>query len=155
MIWGGLGLAVFFLAIQQFFRLSAILIALGLLGTVFGVVAGLCFAGIGLTPANLQPMWHQYFVLTAFRAFLVAVVLHTIAIFLSPAYPRRYGWVYVGFAVLLSAYIGLLTEGPSMDTMRGVIFQAVGQKIIVYAAVTCVIVQAWGALRRKAMNEER
>jgi hypothetical protein len=103
--------------------------------------------GIAFTPANLLPQPHFQFVLLAFRAFLPAVLLYLLAILLNREYPNRYAGVYLVFAGLLAAYIVLITRGPDIDTARGVMAQATGQKIIVYAAIVTIFIQSWGAIQ--------
>ena len=143
----GLGLVFFFVVFPQFFWDQRILKTLSILGSIFGVVSGLAYVGIAFTPANLRPEPHLRFVLLAFRAFLPAVVFYLAAILLNPDYPNRYAAIYAGFAILLAAYILLITYGPGVDTAKGVMIQATGQKIIVYAAILTIFVQSWGAVQ--------
>ena len=51
----------------------------------------------------------------------------------------------MAFAVLLALYVLLLVVGPPYDSPEGIMVQAVGQKIIVYASVTSIFIQASGA----------
>ena len=78
----------------------------------------------------------------AFQFFLVAALLDSIAGLLKPAYPRLLDLVYLGFAALLAGYIWLTMTGPHIDTARGVMIQAVGQKVIVYAEILCTAIQS-------------
>jgi hypothetical protein len=144
----GLGLVLFFLVNLQFFWSRWYLKVLSVLGTICGVVSGMAYVGIAFTPANLLPGPHIQFVLLAFRAFLPAVIFYLLAILLNPEYPDRYAGVYLVFGVLLAAYILLITRGPSMENAQGVIIQATGQKIIVYAAILTIFLQSWGASKQ-------
>jgi hypothetical protein len=76
-----------------------------------------------------------------------AVVLYIAAILIEREYPRRMAIVFAVFALLLAAYVVLITVGPSTDTENGLTIQATGQKIIVYAAIVAIFIQAWAALR--------
>jgi hypothetical protein len=105
------------------------------------------YVGIAFTPANLLPAPHLQFVLLAFRAFLPAVLFYLVAVLVHPEYPNRYAGVYLIFGILLAAYIALITRGPDIDTAQGVMIQATGQKIIVYAAIITVFIQSWGAAK--------
>jgi len=49
------------------------------------------------------------------------------------------------YLALLAAYVVLLFFGPNIDTLRGLEIQAVGQKIIVYASILNISIQAYGA----------
>ena len=147
LILAGLGLAWFFVAVPQFYRRTRAQTALSLAGSLFGVLSGLCYIGVALTPANLVPGPHGRFTLWAFQAFLLTAVLYAVATWFNQAYPKVYAWVYVGFAVLLAGYVWLMLSGPDSDTVRGAMIQATGQKIIVYAAICCMLIQSVGAIR--------
>jgi hypothetical membrane protein len=143
----GAGLAVFFVASLGFFSWPRLAKLLSGLGSVFGVLSGLAFVGVACTPANVLLEPHRWFVLMAFRAFLPAVICYTAAILATPAYPNRFAFLYLGFAALLAAYLQLLMRGPAPGTPEGLVIQATGQKIIVYAAIVCSFFQALGARR--------
>jgi hypothetical protein len=115
---------------------------LGRFAVVFGIIASISFVGIAATPWNLYLNAHNTFVQWAFRAFLSAVVLCLIAILITRGFPRRFAWVFLAFAVLLTAYIFLITVGPAPNTAAGSVIQATGQKIIVYGAIITVLIQS-------------
>jgi hypothetical protein len=146
----GLGLVWFFVAILQFFRQTRTLGALSILGSIFGVITGLAYVGVAFTPADLFLDIHRQFVLIAFQAFLVVSIFYTLAILLNRRYPNTYAAVYLVFAVLLALYVWLMFNGPKPDTPEGLVIQATGQKMIVYAAIICMFVQGYGAVRLHA-----
>lgn len=143
----GLGLVVYFIAEPQFFWHSRSLRITSIVGSIVGVFTGICFMGVAFTPANLFRDAHSWFVLNAFRSFLVAAIVYAIAILLNKDYPNRYAGVYLLFAVLLAAYIWLMINGPGLDTVQGEMVQVTGQKIIVYASIICMLVQSVGSIR--------
>lgn len=55
--------------------------------------------------------------------------------------------VFGGFAALLAIYIALLIFGPAASTAQGAAIQATAQKIIVYASIVTVLIQAIAARR--------
>lgn len=142
----GVGLALFFVAFKQFFNSSKASHLFSGLGTLLGIWSGICFVGVAFTPANLALEWHGQFVLWAFSAFPLAVLLYIVAIFIEPRYPNRYAIVFIIFAGLLIGYYLLLTQGPSMDTPAGLRIQVGGQKAIVYASIISTLVQSYHAL---------
>ncbi len=144
LILAGSSLVTFFIAFRSFFPLNP---TASLLGTVCGVASGLCFIGVAFTPYDLYLQLHIQLVFWAFRTYLAAVGLYAFVIFRQNAYPRRYGWIFVVFAVCLAAYIILLEFGPSAKTPTGLIIQATGQKIIVYISILSAMAQAWQAQR--------
>jgi hypothetical protein len=145
MTTAGVGLLLFFIAFRQFFTESRTGRILSGLGSVIGIISGICFVGVAFTPANVYLGAHARFVMWAFQAFPLAAILYALAILHEPAYPDRYGWVFLGFAVLLALYVILLIAGPAPDSYEGLVVQAVGQKIIVYASIISIFVQARGA----------
>lgn len=140
-------LALFFTSFAQFFRGSFWGRLVSRLGAAAGVISGICFVGIAATPANLHGWAHGVFVDWAFRMFLLASALYTAAILLDRRYPKRMAIVFAVFAILLAAYVALITVGPSSETESGLTIQATGQKIIVYAAIVAIFIQAWAALK--------
>jgi hypothetical protein len=141
----GAGLTIFFAAYPQFFNRTTTGKALSWIGSIFGMVAGISFIGVAFTPADLFIDAHTTFVMWAFRSFMLAAVIYSIVMLREPHYPKKNALVFVIFAILLILYVLLLTFGPSSHTLNGLIIQATGQKIIVYASIISVLIQAWGA----------
>lgn len=141
----GSGLVLFFLAFPRFFTHAWYLRLLSLAGSLLGVLAGACFIVVVFTPSNLSRGFHLLFVTWAFRLFPLAVFIYMLALFLTPRYPRRYAWLFVFFWLLLTGYYWLITVGPSTDTFQGFLIQVIGQKIIVYASIVSLGLQALGA----------
>ena len=143
----GVGLILFFVAFRQFFGRTRLGWWLSLLGSAVGIVAGICFVGIAFTPANLHRPAHIMFVLYAFQSLLLASLLYGTAILYERSYPAPLGLVFGLFILVLGGYVYLLRAGPGLGTPAGAMIQAVGQKIVVYAAVITIMIQAWGAQR--------
>lgn len=142
---GGAGLALFFLLVPRFFRRDGWVKVLAGGGSLLGVVAGLSFIGIALTPANLYKDAHILMVNVAFRAFPAAVGCYVVAILWEPAYPNRFLWSFGALGGLLLLYLVLLTQGPPVEQAGGLVIQAVGQKIIVYASLLGIAAQSLAA----------
>jgi len=139
----GSGLVLFFIAFRSFFTTDRTGYWTSMIGTIFGVASGLCFIGVAFTPYDVFLDRHVDFVFWAFRTFLIAVSVYAFVIFRQNEYPRKYGWIFVAFAVSLAAYLILLTYGPEAKTPSGLIIQATGQKIIVYVSIISVMAQSW------------
>jgi hypothetical protein len=144
----GFGLVLFFLAFQRFFRTGMLQRILSLIGSVIGVVSGICFIGVAFTPADLLGQAHVQFVVWAFLLFPVAVFFYIPAMFLDRHYPRRYAWAFVAFWLLLVGYYLLMQLGPSAATPQGLLIQATGQKIIAYASIISILIQSLGARKQ-------
>ncbi len=141
----GLGLVLFFLLMPSLLGRGRPAWLLSLLGTLFGILSGLSFVGVAATPANLFLEPHKILVQAAFLCFFAAVLAYIPAMLLARSNPRRYAGVFGLFALLLGAYVWLLFFGPGLDSPQGLVIQATGQKIIAYAAIVSILVQAAGA----------
>jgi hypothetical protein len=144
---GGLAVILFFVTMAQFFRQPHSVRVLSWIGSLVGVVSGLAYVGIAFTPGNLFLDVHILFVQLAFLCFFLAVLLYMVAILVTKSYPNRYAAVLAGFAVILAVYLWLLFFGPAADTSSGLTIQATGQKIVVYAMIVTVFIEAHGARR--------
>jgi hypothetical protein len=123
-----------------------------LLGALLGIASGVCFTGVAFTPADVYLEAHVQFVLWAFRLFPLAVLCFTLVMFRTAALPQRYAFVFMAFFALLVAYYLLLTQGPNLDSSDGLVLQALGQKIIVYASIISILIVSLGAWRTKIMH---
>jgi hypothetical membrane protein len=141
----GLGLVLFSLVMPSPFRRSRPARGLSLMGSLCATVAGVSFVGVAMAPANLFLPAHVIFVQVAFLSLFVAALGYSGAILLTPHYPRKYLAVFVAFVLLLAGYLWLLFYGPALDSPTGLVIQATGQKIIAYAAILSVGIQALGA----------
>lgn len=141
----GAGLGTFFVAFGKIVATQAQAqwaLRLNRAATAVGVAAAVCFVGVGATPYNVLFPEHQTFVQWAFRLLLVAVILETAALRLTSQIPAALLWVNLAFVAILSGYLLLMVFGPSTRTPIGDEIHAVGQKLIVYVAVTTIFVQA-------------
>lgn len=141
----GAGLAVFFVAFRKFFAGKPSTVwakRVSLAATVVGVISAICFIGVGATPYNLFFPEHQAFVQWAFRSLLLAVILEVIAMRGARGIPSSLLRVNVTFVVILFGYIMLMMFGPSTGTIIGDEIHAVGQKFIVYTAISTIFAQA-------------
>lgn len=152
MVLAGAALALFFITFPSFFSSSPPGKWFSILGSVAGTISGVAFIGVAL-PADLYLELHAFSVQVAFLAFFLAVLLYIPALFLKRDYPKVYAWVFIAFAILLGVYVWLLFGGPSASTTNGLIIQATGQKIIVYAAIISMFIQSYGVW--KAIRESR
>ena len=140
-----LALVLFFVIFSRLFRRSMAAITLSRIAALSGFITAVSFIGVALTPWNLFLNEHNLFVTWAFRSFLVAVLLLTAATVLEPGFPRSFAGVFGVFAIVLAAYVALLAFGPPTSTPAGSIVQVTGQKIIAYASILVVLIQALSA----------
>jgi hypothetical protein len=128
--------------------------AAGVASQIVEGVAGLGFIGIAATPWNLVLDAHNGFVRLAF-GFLLVYDLCLLMIQVSNRWTAAYTAANAIYLLLLVAYVGILFFGPRVDTKSGLEFQVAAQKIIVYASVVNLGLQAVSihrAARRRAQD---
>jgi len=109
----------------------------------FLVLSGLCFIGIAATPWDHLLALHNLFVKGAF-ALLLGYLACLLQLQGKNYWPRRYIVCNVLYLIVLAAYVLLLFFGPTLATAHGLGLQVVAQKIIVYASMFNIGVQALG-----------
>lgn len=112
-------------------------------GSVFGVLAGLGFSGVGLTPKDLDWAYISHF-LTQYVAFVAALIMgicYSIAILKDNAMHKKTAIIYITCAVLQFVYLFILFKIiPFSNT-----FKAIAQKLIVYIQIITYLTEAiWG-----------
>jgi hypothetical membrane protein len=155
----GLSLILFFLTVPPHFAENRTARWLSIAGSIVGVISGIGFIGIAAVPSDVNLTLHTDFVYVAFTGFLLVVFLYSAAILKSRTYPRAYAYAYFAYAVVLAVYLVVLFSGPDIETDGGLVIQAVGQKIVVYTGIICVVIQSYGAYqverRRLARDGEK
>ena len=139
LVAAAVGSFIYFLSAPFLFRGGNRLLAK--IGSVPGIVSAICFAGVAFTPWDIYGVYHGYFVKAAFFSFLLTVFFYATATFRTKTIHNRYGWVFLSFSIILMGYLYLLFWGPSAKTTEGLLIQAIGQKIVVYAQIFCMLVQ--------------
>ncbi len=143
----GVALALFFLAFARLFWRGLALRVLVGFGTALGLIAAFCFLGVALVPSDVDSPRHGAFAAWAFRSFLGAALFYSLAIATQRHYPRAAAWVFVAFTLALAAYVTLISRGPLPSSPQGLLIQALGQKLIVYASIASIFVQSLIARR--------
>lgn len=147
----GIGTIVFFKT--HHYLLSDTNTTLRFTATIMGIIAGLGYIGIAVTPWDLWPKIHLTFVFTGFLSFMVASMLLFFLIRQQRDYPNTYGVLYLIIGLLIGSYVLMMLYGPSSDQIWGRIVQATGQKIMVYGQSVLIFICGFGAL--KVSNTKR
>ena len=124
-----------------------------------GVVTGVGFMGIGLTPTDVVHDLHYAFVYTAFLAYIPSISALLAAWWTAADADRRRCrvkvWTYALFLVALAAYFLLLAlfRSAALETVHMVLTS--GQKVIVYVALGVVAFICVDDLRRRPASGGR
>jgi uncharacterized membrane protein YfcA len=122
---------------------------LSVVGSACGVLSGIAYIGVALAPANLFIDAHMTFIYAASVSSFLTAVLYASAILLTEGYANFFAFVFMAFALIMGAFMGLWVAGP-----EGLAVRATGQKIAVYAQTTCMLLQAFGGWRRENLSDD-
>lgn len=118
---------------------------------LLAAISGLAFVGVAAFPSNLSAVMHMTFVLTAF-GFLLGYLIVLSIVQIGNAWGRFYIVTNLCFVAVLIGYIVLLAAGPRVRSVANIGTQALIQKVVVYASVLNLGIQALG-LKRHARAE--
>lgn len=124
----------FWLAIRTAFTDTTPQKALSSIGTIIGVVAGPCLAGVGIFAGDVFPYQHGWSTLLFFLLYAIAIAFYSVAIVLR----KEYGYIYALFGFI--ACIILLLH---IYVIRG----AAMQKLTVYTIILYSVFQGHRLLR--------
>ena len=141
-IWGA------FQIFPNFFKDSKPLKKFYLIGSVLGVLTGIFYIGIALTPSNKTDLLHDLFVFLGFGSIFLSIILYAIVIFKNNNYDNYYGVILSISAGILCVYFILLFLTPNSQTTVGLYIYVVGQKFMIYTLLICGIVQGFGAIKQ-------
>ncbi len=146
-IWGAFQIP-FYIIFPNFFKDSKPLKKIYLTGSVLGVLTGIFYIGIALTPSDITDLLHDLFVFLGFGSIFLSIILYAIAIFKDSTYDNFYGVVLTISAGILFLYFILLFLTPNSQTTVGLYIYVVGQKFMIYTLLICGIVQGFGAIKQ-------
>ncbi len=137
---------LFYFYLPILFKQNLKIHKIAIFASVIGITTGIAFSGIALTPSNLYLDAHMFFVHWAFRSYLIVSILYIVAIFKSTEWDNKYAILYILFALTLFAYVIIMEFGPDgKDSLYGLMFQVVSQKIIVISFIISTIFISNGA----------
>ncbi|NHJ12406.1 MAG: hypothetical protein EAX95_01965 [Candidatus Thorarchaeota archaeon] len=108
--------------------------ALGSIGTIIGVVAGPCLAGVGIFAGDVFPFQHGWSTLLFFTLFAIAIGFYSVVIILN----KEYGYPYALFGFLACTILFLhifVISGAAM------------QKLTVYTIILYSVIQGYKLLK--------
>jgi hypothetical membrane protein len=126
----------FWLSIRTVFTKTSAEKGLSAVGTLLGLIAGPCLAGVGIFAGDLFPDQHFWCTILFFLLFSSAIILYSIVILIN----REYGPVYalIGIIVAIICYVYILVPGFGTNAM---------QKLAVYCLVLYSVFQGQKLLK--------
>ena len=109
-------------------------------GAFFGIIAGITFAQVGVTPYNLFMNLHLAVFFINIIAYLLMYIFFAIAIILEKKYPNIYAFFFFAVSLLILVYIAVMIWGTSSSMARV-------QTFCVVAMLGILIIQPLGSLK--------
>lgn len=106
-----------------------------------GLLACLAFLAVALTPEDRMMAVHLRVTVLAFKLLPLAALLLTLTARASDRPPRHAVLTWGTLSAVLTAYAGLLTWGPSLDTSSGLTTYVVAQKVVALAVILAAAYQ--------------
>ena len=123
----GITFSMLFYKIKDVFRYNF----LSKVATFFGILGGLSYIGVALTPSNLLLDAHIFFAHSIFRFLFIASFLYSILIFKTESFENKYGYGFIIFSIMVLIYVFISEVGPDPRTSPdALLLQAISQKII-------------------------
>jgi len=143
----GSTLILFFIALPTLFTKPTTK-TLVIIASILGIIAGLCYIGIGWVSWNESYWGHRRYVRISFLAFLIMIIFYAAAIYSERSYPNKYGNALLVFFIVLLIQIIIMFFGPrAYRNSEALFLQAVAQKIVVYSEILVMAYMALGAIQ--------
>ena len=146
-LWG-LSQISFYIAFPKFFVESKKLKRISKIGSIFGVLTGIYYVGIALTPSDLLGDLHDLLVLFGFGSIFISLILYSIVIYQDINYPKFYAKIVVISIIIIGTYFTSLILIQNVNFEIKLLISVIGQKIMIYTLLICGIIQGYGALRQ-------
>lgn len=124
----------FWLTIRTLFTETTLLRAISWLGTILGVIAAPCLAGIGIFAGDVYGFQHFITTVSFFIIFAIAITVYSVAILLNKEYENIYA--LIGFIVATICILHIYVIGG-----------AAMQKIAVYSMILYSAFQGFKLLK--------
>lgn len=115
-------------------------------GSILGVISSAAFIAIGWTPWDILVIPHMIFVFIGFVLSIVFNLFFAVAILRDKKYPNFFSFSFILYALIIIGYLLAMIFGPDYGTLAGKVVESLGQKIVVYAQMLILIINATGYL---------
>lgn len=140
----------FYVSFPNFFKNSKGLNKLSIMGSILGIVNGVFYVGIALTPSNILGSLHDIFVMIAFSSIFISSISYSLIIFKDKNYSNFYAIILTVSAIIIGVYVVFIILFQSSTTPVGLFIYVIGQKIMIITLLICGIIQGYGALKHLA-----
>ena len=125
------------------------------IGSLFGVLGSICFAGVGFTPADLYFPLHVFFANWLYRCYCVTIIFYAASFIFIPRKNRIFATTFIIIGVIVTTHILLSDIGLADYFTKSHKIHVLSQKVstiaLVFAVPMMVIYNKW-QLRTGAIN---
>jgi hypothetical protein len=114
--------------------------------SIAGIISAIGFIGVGFTPWDVLPLFHDIFVSLGFAVAGIYCFLFVVAVFKEKAYPNIFGFLSITYLIALIIYPILIYAGPPFDSFPGRILQVLLQKVVVYQMMILLVIEGISSL---------
>ncbi|MFX1317332.1 MAG: hypothetical protein ACFE9T_15825 [Promethearchaeota archaeon] len=146
LIWGFSHIP-FYSVLSSYFKENKKQTKLSKTGSILGILTGISYMGIALTPSDTFNDAHNIFVVIAFSSIFFSLIIYSIVIYRNQLFPNFYSYILIISSFILAIYYLFLFLVPDNTTPTGLFIHVVGQKVAVYTLLTSGFIQGNGALK--------
>ncbi len=114
---------------------------------IFGIVSGLGYIGVGLTPFDQVELLHNLMVSVAFGAAFVSSGLFGIIVFHTRVLPIKYGFLLLGIPLIIGFFSIVQIAVEGIETLFILTLTATGQKVTVSIQLILLLLVGRGILQ--------
>ena len=123
----GITFIMLFYSVRNLFKYKK----LTFIATLCGILGGLSYIGVALTPSNIFLDAHIFFAHSIFRLLFVTAFFYSILIFKTSGFDNKYGYGFIVFGIMILSYLVISEFGPDPRiSENAMIMQAIAQKTV-------------------------
>ena len=127
-----------FVFVPRLFNADPVNYKLSIVGSIFFLIGTICFAGVGLTPHDLNRSTHVFLAVKAFRFLVPGSLAYLIVLLRSPV-ENKYALVTLVYVIATSCYvIYQIVSASPMDSQAQMVEAATIQKVIAFISVATI-----------------
>ena len=140
----GFLLIPFFIVLPHFFNENKSERRICLIGSIFGILAGISYICVAFLPWDLYFLAHGVFGAISSFTLLIALILYSRVIVHNKIYPKKYAFTLITLQMLLVISIVLPLLGVSIETAEGLMITCTIQKILTYFSLVSMCIHSYG-----------
>lgn len=139
----GIGMILFFMILPSNINKSKLAKVFSKLGSIHGILSGICAIGVGFTPGDLLPIWHGIIAVGLYLFLAEASIFYGIAFLIENTIPKLNSYIFIVFGVFVLIFILIILLGCSSDPCVNHTCGAILQKITHYLWIATYLFESY------------